>query len=375
LIIIAASGNSFAQTTYDQLENDWAEAWAGTTFEFVDNIMPEVFSERSAVLTYVNYDLPTNITWKELSEEVHKTLRQAGIDAVAYYRVEDIFSGPEVKEAYKEDLQKRQINNLILLSYVKSNNVNVSNGLFSILITKFDAEKGFLSHGQPAWQADDPDLNNLLISLYRKAGVVNAERKNHLILERPEFFSDVNILKGQRFETYSKDLKIDKLAVPRFQMLPEPEQDISNEINREIINSISEYNLRVEELNAELENILADNYPYSYGLVEFEPGDENDLKNQGFQFIILPIYTKGITIKQFLDYNIDKSETDYISERRTEDGSLVLKTMPVEKPAYKYYVKHLITGDVFTGGKWDADETWQESLENYLRGIKAQIVN
>jgi hypothetical protein len=33
---------------------------------------------------------------------------------------------------------------------------------------------------------------------------------------------------------------------------------------------------------------------------------------------------------------------------------------------YKYYVKHINSGDIYLGEQWDGDDTWQDALFNHI---------
>ena len=58
---------------------------------------------------------------------------------------------------------------------------------------------------------------------------------------------------------------------------------------------------------------------------------------------------------------------------KNKDGKVTLRSIPVNAPVYKYYVKHLYTKDVYTGDKWDADETWEDALQNFIMKMKADL--
>jgi len=41
-------------------------------------------------------------------------------------------------------------------------------------------------------------------------------------------------------------------------------------------------------------------------------------------------------------------------------------------PIYKYYIKHIRTGEIYLGKQWDAAESWHEALNNYLNNLTAK---
>ena len=179
-------------------------------------------------------------------------------------------------------------------------------------------------------------------------------KSNFLVAEKPEFLEDINAIKGRKFEVHARDLATLKLAVPKFK-----------KIDQELIDKSTDqapllaYNRKVDNWNQELVNILSE-FPYKYELVETI--DARELYRQGFQYALFNFHTKGVTIKKMLNMKIDDSETEYI----TNTTGNLLKRQSTNQVVSKFYVKHLYTNDIYTGDKWDADETWQQSLTNYL---------
>ena len=94
--------------------------------------------------------------------------------------------------------------------------------------------------------------------------------------------------------------------------------------------------------------------------------------NQEYQYVIYRLKTAGVSIKQILDYEIEEGISDYITVKQN-GGSTVLRNIPTEAPVYKYYIKHLRTQDVYVGTKWDADETWEEALTNFINNVKREF--
>ena len=74
-----------------------------------------------------------------------------------------------------------------------------------------------------------------------------------------------------------------------------------------------------------------------------------------------------------LEYPVTDTETDYVSEA-TKDGMPRVNSYHVNTPVYKFYIKHIYTGNVFLGKKWDAAPTWEEALNNYLDNLRNELV-
>src|SRR5690606_27162636 len=146
-----------------------------------------------------------------------------------------------------------------------------------------------------------------------------------LILEVPEFGTMANVIKGRRGEYYDVNFSSHTLAVPAFAD------------------------------SAELNPILA-GYPYKYGLTP--PGlEDQEIKSKGFQYALYYVHSTGKAVKEMLGYPTTDTETAYISEV-VSDGKAQLKSYSINTPVYKFYIKHINSGNVFLGKSWDAAPTW-----------------
>jgi len=67
-----------------------------------------------------------------------------------------------------------------------------------------------------------------------------------------------------------------------------------------------------------------------------------------------------------------KTESAYASVT-WPNGSSQVKTIAADKPVYKFYFKHIESGNVFLGTRWDADETYMQGLKNHLMGFRAEL--
>ena len=333
------------------------------------NYVPEnILSGRSVVFVSVRNNDPNDRgDWKEFAKEAHDYFYRIGIDPVAYYFIDDVKAGKDVTNAIINDLNKRMIKNLIFLD----KDSRKSNEYYTLIMTEFAGKENFLMHDQKAWVNHNDELNKVFINLFKSIGRKNMHKKNLLVLERPEFYRDTPIIRGKRFERYQSDLKLDKLAVPVFLTEQIPADYTENEINEYIAQELKEKNSRMEKYNEELQAIM-DQYPYEYGILDVTGKSRDQLINEGYQYILLSINTAGKSVKQILDYEVDPNETDYVTVKSV-NGEVTIETVPVKAPVHKFYVKHLFTGDVYLGTKWDADKTWQSALKNYITGMKIEL--
>ena len=272
-----------------------------------------------------------NSDWKKLAQEVHPAFGDMGIDAVAYYNWRDANAGPDATRKLAKELNQRYIENIIYLAYDQSSSEYI------LLMAPFDTENPFVDRQKGAFQlvaATPTTLVRQLDNRVRRSGI---EKENFLVIDVPEFFVGAgNVIRGNRAEGFAQDLKLDKLAVPRFGT----EQDSA------------------------LTQIM-ETYPYEYALIDAQRG-EDDLRQEGFQFILLNLYTQEANIREMLGYS------DQASQEKASQGT--------RKPAtssglsvYKFYVKHIYTGDVYVGDTWDASASWRSALTNYLKYMKEDM--
>jgi len=296
-------------------------------------------SSRSAVIVNVNED------WKEFSANVHGKLRLMSIDAIQYIDYNDLNAGNDATLPILDYLKLREVENILTFS---KNSI----GQYEVNIT--GAQK-FLQAGQhKSASFANVELEDLL--KYMANELIKAEllKNNFLIADKPELLSDIDALKGRKFEVHARDVATQKLAVPRFKKIAQAVIDASTEKE-----SLVSFNQQVDRMNIELSEIMKE-FPYKYELVD--DLDSKELYRKGFQFALFHLDTRGVTIKKMMNMTVDDAETEYISSGINN----ALKRINVEELVTKYYIKQVYTNDVYTGDKWDADITWQKSLKNFL---------
>ena len=276
--------------------------------------------------------------WQEVSEEAHEGFKRTGIDAVAYYYLDDIFSGTESQRAISSFLTKRGIKNLIFINYDKTLTGAIS--YYNIVITPYSENEDFLIEGQLAWKGEGPALGRIMNKIFREA-VPSQQRTNLLISEKPEFFEDIQIIKGNREEVYPVDVKSFKLAVPQW--------------------SDSEMSL----------STIMDQYPLSFEYTDQFPNEDSLRYRQGSHFVLYFIYTSGSTIKKMLDYKTSE-EKRYLSVLNRDGKSEVISYSGMRK-VYKFYIKHIVTGNVYLGSAWDAHPTREDALNSFIWNLKNEL--
>ncbi len=291
------------------------------------NITEDALSKRSVVLH------SHSVTSNQLVS-IHESLVRTGFDAVAYFKIDGVLAGGDVAQSYAEYFTKREISSLIVIQKLTTG--------YTIYITPFNGKEGFVNPNQPTWSAQSPSLNEALNIVYR-AALASNKKKNLLINEIPEVDLPVRVIDGERAEMFGFDLKVDKLAVPNFE---DPELD-----------------KKLDE--------LFKTYPFPYQLTNHTVPDK-ELRAQGFLYVLCFVYTRSSIAKELLGYPVSKSESAFVSVTYP-NGQLQLKTITADTPVYKFYVRHIDSGNVFLGTKWDAETTWEQAIQNFIKGFKVEL--
>jgi hypothetical protein len=267
-------------------------------------------------------------------EEMQLSFQKTGIDAVAYFDIDVLLAGKDMARALAFNFNKRDIQNLVFVQKIGNT--------YRVYITNFNTKDTFVEENQYAWYAENTSLPELLKNIYRTAAST-LTRANLLINDVPEIDLSVNPIMGRRSEFFAIDLKVDPAAFPKF----------GNEV-----------------MDKELESISTI-YPLKYKLTE--PNlSERDLRGQGSLYVLCYVHTRGSIAKEILGYDMSKPESAYVSVTYP-NGQPQLKTYPKDEYVYKFYFKHIESGNVFFGTKWDADATWQQALKNHLMAFKSEL--
>ena len=290
--------------------------------------LPEkLLSSRSAVI------YSTGMKEKEF-EDIQLSFQKSGIDAVTYVDIDVMLAGRDAARALSFDFNKRDIENLLIFYKTKYG--------YAIYITPFNTKDTFVEISQKAWQVEDTSLQELLKKIYRASG--SLKRENLLINEFPEIDLPLHVISGRRAEFFAIDLKVDPTAVPKFGF---------------------------DATDKELGEIITSLYPLKYKITDAGVS-ERDLRAQGNLYVLCYVYSRGTIAKRLLEYDNSKSEKNFVSITYQE-GQATTKSLPADEYVYKFYFKHIDSGNIFLGTKWDADVSWQQALRNHLMAFKAEL--
>lgn len=293
------------------------------------NALPEkLLNTRTAVFyTYTMTD-------KQL-DDIQQSFQRSGIDATIYFEIDALLAGKDVTAAFAAYLTKRDITNLVFFQKNEKG--------FKAFITVFNTKNTIVDEKQSAWMGEDPILSELTTKIYRATGG-GIKRQNMLINDYPEKDLTINPILGRRNDFFAIDMKVDELAIPK---------------------------TGDEAYDKELEEIFSI-YPFKHKFTDVGLTDQ-ELRKKGFLFVLCYVHTRGRVAKELLGYDMSKSESALASVTYGDSGTAQLKNIPADQPVYKFYFKHIDSGDVFLGTKWDSDLTWQQALRNQLKGFKVEF--
>jgi len=322
VLIIGALACHVAIAQFSMDEKTWLEQ-----LNLQGGLPEKLLSTRTVVF----YDY--TLTEKEI-KDMQQSFQRTGVDAVAYFELDMLTAGKDVTKAFGEYLDKREVANLMF--------VQKSEHGFRIIATPYNGKENVIDKQQAAWAHSNSNLNEALKELYRASSY--QKRQNLLINDSPETGLKINPILGNRNEFYAIDLKVDPLAVPK---------------------------TGDELMDKELEEIFKLYYPLKYKMTE--PGtSEKDLRRQGSLYVVCFVHTRGVVAKELLGYDMSKSESALVSVTYP-DNQQQMKSISSNTPVYKFYFKHIDSGNVFFGTKWDADLTWEQALINQIKGMKAEL--
>ena len=358
--LLLATVNAFAQ---DEEEINVA----GLVFLNYQSSMPTDFLGAKTVVMVGTPPIPGKSIredYTEMVKESHIEFYRAGIDALGYYNYEDVIAGPESRNAFSAAWKKREIDYVMVLSKVNVTIKKKPSVRYVIMATKFNGEASIMSDGQVAWKTQGKTLEAALKKMAKDAARVGG--KTVLTNIDPEFFNDAPMVKGQHVETYFTDLDFGKMAVPKFATVEVPANKPGGIINNNVEKQVIASNENAAKNNTQLEQLIKD-YKFRYELTDPALTDK-ELIAQGFMYVMYRLRTSGKSIKRLLDYQVSDDDETYMTVTEVK-GKPTLRYIPADAPVYKYYIKHLRTGNVYLGKTWDADETWQDALKNCLRTI------
>lgn len=299
--------------------------------KIVETAPAGLLSSRSVVL------FDSNLKIEELNK-IQASFQQIGIDADFYLETGKVIAGIDTERAFSTYMTTREIKFLIFLT-------RSSEG-YNFIVTEYSNTMQFVTKDAIAWKVSHRRLDDLLATIYRDAWL-REKKQNFLINDIPEMDVVVPIINGRRSELFPIDLKIDKMAIPKM-------DDAA--------------------VQAEIDTLFKKLYPYPEKVAVAQiPADEKELTKQGFQYVLLYVKCNGRTAHEILGYDMNKTFATAYGSVTYPNGTPQVKTISADAPIYKIYIKHIRSGNVFLGTKWDADESLPQAIKNHIMGFRTEL--
>jgi hypothetical protein len=263
--------------------------------------------------------------WEKVADEVQKNLKLMGIDAIAYVHGNDWSASPSSQETFRSYFKGREVQNLIVFG------INANDVYYLDVID-------FIS-GKTQWSTTGGSLNQALLRMAKAIKLSAIQVENFLPADAPEIVYDVPFSKWTATMNFPDQIKRLKVGVAR----PEGAAD------------------------QQLHTLLA-HYPFDYELIDYK--DDEDAFRKGYQMVMLSMNTSGESIRKLLNYKPGANETHYLSTVKADSSRTTLKTIPVDAFVHKFYFQQTVNHEAFVGRDWDADTSWQRSLENFINNIR-----
>lgn len=263
--------------------------------------------------------------WKSFAQEVQSKLVITGVDAIGYIHAGDWDASTASMETYRLFFATREVKNIM--------RIEKEGSLYRLIILDYQslAEK---------WSAEGGSISQAIFRLGKEIKRLNYQVTNFLTVEQAEIFTDIPFSRWTASTTYPDQIKRLTLGIDQFD---DPEQ------------------------NARLKELLTD-YPFQYELFDYT--DDEDAFRKGYQYVLLNMTSAGSSVQKLLNYRNEINQTDFISTVKGDSTDTRLKTIPAEAQVTKFYFRQTVNQEIFVGRNWDADVSWDSSLENFLLNLR-----
>jgi len=332
-----------------------------------------IYTDRPVELT-VNQELPKDLLstktiviidpgnsrqdWKKIAEQAHVQLRRTGIDAVGYFLRQNLFCGMGPQEELARHFTSREIANLIFI-FAKTRSTEV-------WLTRFNSQWSFISMDQNAWYAKDSTVSKALLPLYQRAALI-MEKKNLLILDNPEFHGNFQFDEEEIKKSYPPDMKSFKTGIVLI-----PVEPLTSALSDDNLPLFSGYEEQVSQNNRDIKEVMEGIFPFKYETVDFGTSEQDLKDRKGIQYLLYFVHANAKTIRDMLGFESPANATEFASNGFL-GGNPFLISIPADRVVYKFYVKRLSTGELYSGSLWDADITLKDALSNFINNMKREL--
>lgn len=297
---------------------------------------------KSVVLvSAANSDTAPN-TWKDLVEEIHPALIDAGGDPVAYFDLEEVILSETIKNTYASHFNTRQVRNIILL-------IRKADGRLFFHIYPFSGNRNIISPGNN-WSAKSTDLEQLKEQI--KALGLNKRSENFLVIEVPEYPTipglENNSLGSNYIQAPPLNLDVFKLGI--LLTGAAGNEDFLNTFRQDIYGKDpSQVEAEQREEKEGLEQIFNAEYPFETEFLTTAKSNQ-ELINEKVQFILMKQEGREADLMKSMGVPLEQGKNP-------------------DKIVVKYYIRFLVRNELYIGENWDASPDWKEALRNFLDQI------
>ncbi|WP_186757099.1 NTPase [Echinicola salinicaeni] len=322
---------------------------------FGQSTLPEHFLDGKAVILISTApSARPPMDWKNIAEEIHSALVEAGGDPIAYYELEEIILSEEIQAAYGKSFLQRMVRNIVTIT-------RKDNGDFFINIMEFSGNSNIINAGNQ-WSLQ---ANNMEVLQEKLIAAGEGQRsKNLMALDVPSFLPPLvggadpspsqanNLPVSSRFIAKNPlNLDIFKLGIPLSGA--SGEAALLTQFRYDLLGKSSDQILAAQKAEkASIESILEQYYPYETVFLTTIRSDK-DLIADKIQFVLT---------------RVEGREADLM-----ESMGLRSETLPdKDRIVVKYYIKFLVRNELYIGPVWDADPNGKQALINFLQNLKIE---
>jgi len=299
---------------------------------------------KSVVLISASPGAKPPMTWRNLAEDIHGALVEAGGDPVSYYELENIVISEGTQAGYATSFSQRLIKNVVIVT-------RKEDAALAIHIMPFTNDRNIVLPGS-AWSASADNMEEFKERII----AISNNRKSHnlLVLEVPEFTQGSTAAEIEQVsETFlpRNPLNLDVFKLGVRLSGAGSEAGFLTTFRYDLLGKSPEQILAEQQRERDgLESVFKANYPYQVEFLTTPITDEALIKDR----------------TQFMLMRMEGREGDLMRRMGIE----IPESTDSQRIVVKYYIKLLVRDELYIGPIWDADPDWNTALTNFLKNLQ-----
>lgn len=305
--------------------------------------LPEGFLSGKSIVLISNAPSARPIMdWKEIAENIHQGLVDAGGDPVAYYELEDLTLSEEVQAEYANSFTKRLVSTIVILT-------RKANGEFVLHIAPYSKTSSIVS-STAAWSIEGKSIVEVRENLTQLGKI--SQSQNFLVLEVPEYPEGESgqASTGTRrfFARNPLNLDVFKLGVQLGGALGDA--GLLSSFRYDLLGKSEQAVLAEQEAEKKgLQAIFDSYYPHDVEYLSTAKTDAELLRDR-IQFLLVKVEGR----------EADLMESMGLDPSGIKDPSRIV---------VKYYIRLIVRNELYIGPEWDADPDWRKALRGFLENL------